>query len=469
MNVSWRHLLVAASACLLLTTGCEDRDPTELEIARLSTDPVVFEDDYGQGIYFQPFFETHYLAASVDSVFAFGELATYGARSLKIEVPATNSALGPYSGGVLTPAVGRDLTDYNALSFWVRSDAPGTALNLVGFGNDNTGTSLYEVSRGGIPLTREWTRFVVPIPDASRLVNERGLFTFSEAAEATFPEGYDIWFDDIRFEKVDGLNLLIAQLANPSSVTRRYFVGSTVGTGGGTSVYNDGGGNFIVNHSARYFDFFSDDEGVAVPTDRGDLRIVGTGEAQVTAKLGDLDVRGSIRLAGYELPRFAGPNPDEPEGDVISLFSDVYSDDVDVSTWKADWEGVSTQLQDIRVDDNPVKMYFDMNYFGIEFVDDPVDAASKTHIHLDVYAVAGTQFEVTLESLTGVDTSETASVFLTSESTPAFTPGGWNSFDIPLEDFDVPENWDWSRVGRLILGASADVQLILLDNVYFYE
>jgi hypothetical protein len=475
VNRYWRQILVLSAVSLLLTAGCEDRDPTELEVGRLSIDPVVFDNAYGDGVYFQPFFETHYLAASIDSVYAYDAsrlggvgFAPDGARSWKINVPPIGSALGPYSGGVLTPAVGRDLTDYNALTFWVRSNAEGAQLNVAGFGNDNTGTSLFETSRGAIPLTREWTYHIVPIPDPSRFINERGLFLFAEAAEEAFPDGYDIWFDEIRFDTVDGIDLLLTQLSGQSSIVRRYFTGMRIAPGGGTSIYTYEGVNLRVDHSARFYDFTVSDPGVASVNEIGDISVTGTGPATITASLLETAARGAIRMEGYPPPTSGPARPTLPASSVISLFSDAY-DDRPVDTWKADWDGVTTVYEEYSVGGDAAKLYYNMNYFGIEFLSRPVNASQMTHFHLDVYAVAGTQFEVKLQSILPGGTELETVVFLNAESTPAFQPGGWSSFEIPLSDFDLPEGWDWSRVSRLILGASADVQLILVDNVYWHK
>ncbi len=159
---------------------------------------MVFDDAYHPDVYFQAFFETHVTAVNTDSVYAYGGLAADGARSLKFNIPPQGSALGLYTGGVLTSGSARDMADFNALTFYARANFPVT-LDVAGFGNDNTGNSLYEAGRNGIALTQDWTFVVVPIPDSSKLLSERGLFTFAESTEDAHPEGYDIWIDEIQY------------------------------------------------------------------------------------------------------------------------------------------------------------------------------------------------------------------------------------------------------------------------------
>jgi hypothetical protein len=490
VNRNWRRVLVLSAVSLALAAGCEDRDPTELDVGRLSTDPVVFEDSYGEGVYFQPFFETHYLAASVDSVFAVdltrpGGLgfAPDGARSWKVEIPAIGSALGPYSGGVLTPAVGRDLADYNALTFWVRTDVDGIMLDVAGFGNDNTGTSGYEASRKvpstllGAPVHREWTYRIVPIPDASRLINERGLFLFGESAEGEaifdpesgetinlYPDGYNIWFDQIEFAHVDGIELFTTRFSG--SAERRYFVGQTVTLGGVFSAYTYPleEENIIVNHSSRYYELASSNNAVAVPTPTSQVRIVGTGQAEITGKLGDVDAVGKVRLASYEPPASGPAAPTLSSDRVISMFSDAY-DDVPVKFWLTDWS--PAQYQEWAVAGDNVKVYYDVtNYFGIDLNNYTIDASDMTHLHLDVYAPVGASLTVKVKGRTG---DEEPSVSLDAASIPAYVPGEWSSLDIPLESFNTSASWSWSNIGLLIIECSPGAQLLLVDNLYWHR
>jgi hypothetical protein len=471
-------VLAMVMPILILGAGCEDRDPMDLDIARANTDRLVFDDAYSPDIYFQPFFETHYTAVTVDSVFAFGDLATYGGRSLKVEIAPAGSALGAFSGGVLTPSGGRDLADYNALTFYVRanvdtlSNGEPISLDTVGFGNDNTGTSRYEVSRSnpfGIPLTRDWTYHIVPIPDASKLISERGLFLFSEGPEPDYPDGHDIWFDEIRFAKVDGL--AVQGSGFTTREVRRYFTGMTVGTGGAVTAFGYEGGQIRLNHSSLYYDLLSSNTSAATTDRWGNVHIIGEGETEITGQLRNVDVSGRVSMATYEPPEVAAESPPHPASDVISLFSEAY-DDVPVDKWKADWEGVTTQVQDFEVAGQQTKMYYDLNWVGIELLDQPVDASQMTHFHLDVYAPAGTQIIVGLESFSaGMATSEGASVTLNATSTPPFVAGSWSCLDIPMADFPTSETWNWGRIGIVSLarGTSAELQLLLVDNIYWHK
>ncbi len=461
-----------AMPILIIGAACSDRDPTGLELARADIDPVVFDDAYGEGVYFQPFFETHYTAVEVDSVHAYNGFAPDGARSLKINVPPQGSALGAYSGGVLTSSAKRDLADYNALTFYARADED-VSLDVVGFGNDNTGTSLYEAGRNGIPLTQDWVFVTVPIPAPSKLIAERGLLTFAEGLEQVppnsgiypYPNGYNIWLDEVRFAKLGNIEIF---RANMRSVNGQYFIGSTVSVDNTSTVFTMDGAFVPINHMPSYFDYTSSNSSVAV-VERGEIKVIGEGQAVITAKLEELDVNGTITVTGNQPPTEAAAPPAIPAEDVISMFSDVYND-VLVDTWRADWGGSLAQLEEYVVAGSNTKMYSSLNFVGITFETSKIDATDMTHFHLDVYAPAGTNFRIKLVSFppqlsAGVQTGD---LILDSNSTPAFNAGAWSSLDIPLSGFQLPDDWDWSQVGQLVL-STTDAQLVLVDNVYWHR
>lgn len=447
--------------------GCGDRDITDLPAAAGNTDPLVFDDAYAADSYFQPFYETHYTGTSIDSVFAYGGYQFNGARSLKFEVPPAGSALGLYLGGVITSSGPRDLTGYNALTFYARAEKP-TTLDAVGFGNDNTGTSKYEAGRssqGALQLTTEWQFFSVPIPNPDRLISERGLLTIAESTEE-HTEGNHIWLDEIKYANLGNIEVWRPAM-DSGGVT--YFTGSTVDVTGAYTIFRIDGAPVIVYHSAHYFDYTSSDESVAV-IEGTDVRVVGQGTAQVTAKLGDVDVVGRIDVNGYNPPSEPAPAPTMPAGDVISMFSDEYGD-VLVDTWRADWgDGMSTQVQDFAVDGDAVKMYTTLNWVGILFESRTIDASEMTHFHLDLFAPAGSNFGIEFITFASGEGAGSTKVTIDENSDPAYAAGQWVSIDIPLDSFEFPAEIEnpLTALGQLVL-SSPDAGLVLVDNVYFHN
>jgi hypothetical protein len=458
-------LTLALFSALTLTVGCGDREVTSLPPARGTIDGLVFDDDYGHDVYFQGFLNTHYTAVTRDSVFAYGGFAFDGARSLKFSVPPAGSALGLYTGGVLTSGGSRDMADFNALTFYARASQP-VLLDLAGFGNDNTGHSLYNAERKNIGLNEDWTFVIVPIPNSSKLISERGLLTFSESTEDAHPEGYDIWLDEIRYTKLDNIEVFRPSMTQAS---QPYFVGSTVGISGTRTIFRIDGGYVPLDHSPGYFDYRTSDSSVAI-VQANEVRVVGAGSASVTATLGNIDVLGTISVTGYEPPVVAATAPTVPAADVISLFSGAYND-VLVDTWRADWGGVTTQVGDFEVAGNNTKMYSALNWVGIDFRTRMVDASQMTHFHLDVYAPDGEEFSV--EFVTFIDADHgagNAKLTFDANTTPAFSAGGWISLDIPLEEFNFPATAvePLASLGQLVL-SSGNAKLVLVDNLYWHK
>jgi len=472
VNLSRRHLLTLTAISLLaLVLGCSDRNPTGLDTARANIDPLVFDDDYSEDVYFQAFSNTHYTAVAMDSVFAYEGFAPDGSRSLKINVPAIGSALGAYAGGVLTSSGSRDLADFNALTFYARA-SEDISMNEAGFGNDNTGNSLYGAGIAGVGLNSEWAFVIIPIPNSSKLIAERGLFTFAEGAQEEYPDGYDIWVDEIRYAKLGNIEVIRPTLPSPT-VPEPYFIGSTVNISGTFTVFRIDGALKIVQHMPGYFDFANSNSSVAAVVGN-EVQIIGEGTTTITASLeftpGDTtEVIGAITVNGYEQPTVAAIPPTLPAEDVISMYSDVYND-VLVDTWRADWGGVTTQVTDVVIAGDNNKQYSSLNWVGIDFQTELIDASDMTHLHMDVYAPEGTSFNVKLVSYPdGSAGAQTQDLVMDDTTTPAFNKLTWCSLDIPLEDFDLPaEGWDWAYLGQMVL-SSANTRLVLVDNIYFHQ
>lgn len=465
VNLTRRHLFALAAISLLIAgIGCSGRDTTGLEEARATVDPVVFDDDFSEDVYPQPFFLTNYVAVQLDSVYAYDGFAPDGARSLKINVAPQNSALGIYSGGVFTSSGLRDLTDFNALTFYARANVP-VSLDIVGFGNDNTGNSLYEAGRGGIPLTSDWTFVIVPIPAPSKLIGERGLFTYAEGREEQYPEGYNIWIDEIKYAN-------LSNIENPRPVmpsgNRQFFVGSTASLAGTRTIFTIDGAFVSVDHSPNYFDFITSDPSVAI-VENSEIMVIGPGSATITAQLEGIDANGRIVLTSDSPPAEPAPNPTVPGSDVISMFSGVYTN-VPVDTWDTQWGGSTAQVQDYAVQGNDTKMYSTLNFVGIEFRNPMINASAMTHFHMDVYAPSGTNFKIKLVSFPSdlPGSIETQDLILDATTTPAFIAGGWSSLEIPLTDFALPAGWDWSNIGQMVL-STTNASLVLVDNIYWHK
>ncbi|MBP6876308.1 MAG: hypothetical protein KBD56_09570 [Candidatus Eisenbacteria bacterium] len=446
--------LVLALALSLLA-GCSERDLSDLPLAPANTDPVVFDDAFGESVDFQAFSGSLLEAIAMDAT-----QARVGTTSLKVTVPGPGGTGGTYAGGAFTCADYRDLSGYDALVFYAKSSVNST-LDVAGFGNDNTGLSLYDAQRAHIPLTTDWALIAIPIPDPSRLTLERGLFFFAEGYENN--QGFTLWFDEIRFVR---MGTILNPRPTMASRTVDTFLGGTVTPEQTRVLFSVNGVDMLVDHSPRYFDFFSSDETV-VQTAGGAITAVGGGTAMITAKLDTVDVAGSITVNVLAPPDEPAPTPTLPSGDVIALFSDAYSL-VPVDTWRASWSS-SGPVDDFAIDGDDVKAYTGLVYAGIEFTTHLIDATGMTHIRLDIWAPVGNVFRVKLVDFgedgiynPPVDQSE---LTFTASSTPAFVAGQWSVLDIPLDQFTLTSR---AHLAQIVI-SSSDARTVFLDNVLFHK
>lgn len=455
MTRGYSKLLYAAAVSTFLTAAGCTRDESHFQPVPPNTDPVVFSDGFAGGVDFQAFLGSDFTALSVDS-----EERFQGAASLKVTVPSPGNPSAGYAGGAFPTNSARDLSGYNALTFWAKASRTAT-LDIAGFGNDNTGTSLYEASWSAIPLTTTWTRFVLPIPLPEKLNSERGLFFFAEGPEQG--AGYELWFDEIRFDRVDTVSDPRPSILSQTVGT---FVGASVNITGARTVFDVGGTDEAVDHSANYMTFFSSADSVAT-VENGTIVVKGGGTATITAKLGDVDAAGAVTLNVTASPTEAAPTPTLAAADVVSLFSNVYSN-ATVDTWSADWD--RADVSDLRIGGNDVKAYTNLLFAGVEFLSAPLDASEMTHFHADLWIPRGTVFRVKLVDFGadgefgGGDDREHELTF-NAGSTPPLDTETWVGLEVPLSAFTGLTTR--GHLAQLIF--SGDSGTVYLDNIYFHK
>ncbi|WP_421948127.1 T9SS type A sorting domain-containing protein [Phaeodactylibacter xiamenensis] len=187
--------------------------------------------------------------------------------------------------------------------------------------------------------------------------------------------------------------------------------------------------------------------------------------ADATYYWDDVIFTGTTTVGGTT-PMTAAPTPTEDPANVISLFSDAYTD-VPVNTFLAVWSNAA--LEDIEIEGNPTKLYTNLDFAGIEMLDDnalDLVAAGMTHLHVDVWTPNATTFRVNMVDFggDGFGGGNDTNFNLPFEN---FTPGQWVSLDIPLTDFMGMNQTD---ISQLVLSAvPAGASTIYLDNLYFYQ
>jgi hypothetical protein len=453
MTVRTSLQLAGATALVVLATmGCA-RHPGLLKPWPLSTDPIVFQDNFTGAVAFEAFGNSKLDALSTDTSEQYE-----GTGCLRVTVPNPG---GGYAGGAFTTARARDLSGYNALTFWAKASRPVT-VDVAGLGNDNTGTSKFEARRNGIPLTTTWTRYVIPIPLPSKLTNERGLFFFAAAPQGG--AGYVAWFDEMKFEKLDAISnprpAMTPQILNS-------FVGATLNVAGTKTTFDVGPTDtVVVGHMPGYFTYTSSDPAVATVAD-GVIRIVGAGSATITAKLDTTLATGAVTLDAAPFTPGLAPTPTVPASNVISLFSNAYTNRP-VDKWSADWD--VADVTDLSIFGDDLKLYTNLVYAGIEFTSHPIDASAMTHFHMDIWVPTGTLFRVKLvdfgaDGVYGGGNDSEHELSFDASSTPPLVNGSWVRLEIPLANFTNLQ----ARAHLAQLVISGDTRTVYVDNVYFHK
>lgn len=448
---------------IFLFIGCK-RDPDLLEPATYPDIPEVFIDGFSAGLNYAAFGGSKVTAFDVDK-----QVKYSGTASMRIEVPDFEDPLGAYAGGAYYTSTGRNLSGYDVLTFWAKSSQPAN-IDVVGIGND-LGLSRNQATITGLAVNTNWKKYYIPIPDPSRWISERGMFFYSEGPEDN--KGYTIWFDEVKFEKVGTIAHPRPAILNEQEQSMVAFVGQTLNIGDTYILYNMPNGiDQRVNVAPSYFSYVSSNESVAKVNENGQISIVGQGSAKVTAKFGSISAKGSISFNVAELPPRA-PIPTVPAQNVISLFSNAYTN-VHVDSWATGWLYSTTQLQEIKIDGDDVKLYTNLNFNGIEFASQTIDATQMTHFHMDIWTpdptTLPTAFKVMLvdfgaNGVYGGGDDKSHELTFTANTNPALRTKQWVQLDVILSAFTGLT----TRKNLAQLVISGDIKTVFVDNVYFYR
>lgn len=447
----------------MLFTSCE-RDPNVLEPASYPDVPEVFIDGFSAGLNYAAFGGSKVTAFDVDN-----DVKYKGTSSMRIEVPDFEDPQGAYAGGAYFTEAGRNLTGYDALTFWAKSSQPAN-IDIVGIGND-LGQSRNLATITGLAVNTNWKKYIIPIPDPSRFSEERGMFFYSEGPENN--RGYTIWFDEVKFEKLGTIAHPRPFILNGQDQNTITTVGQTLNIGDIYVLFNmPDGTDERVNVSPSYFTFTSSDETVATVNQNGQISVLGMGSAKITAAFGSKNAVGSITVNVDELPDPA-PVPTVPAADVISLFSNAYTN-VPIDTWATGWLYSTAVLTELQINGDDVKLYTNLNFNGIEFASQTIDATQMTHFHIDIWTPDPTAppaaFKVLLVDFgaNGVfDGGDDVSheITFTANTNPALATRQWVQLDIPLSAFTGLTTR--AHLAQLVI--SGDLSTVYVDNVYFYK
>jgi hypothetical protein len=148
----------------------------------------------------------------------------------------------------------------------------------------------------------------------------------------------------------------------------------------------------------------------------------------------------------------------------------VYTD-VPVDTWRTVWS--SAVLTDVTIGGDEMKKYSSLDFVGVEFLANLIDATEMDYFHVDVWTPDATTFRVKLvdagdDGTVGTGDDSEHELAFHAGSTPALSTGSWVSLDLPLASFTNLTGR--AHLAQLIFSAlPAGGATVFVDNVYFHK
>ena len=460
-------LIILLSPFFIVQLGCKRELSKDSVLPSFATTADIFTDNFvglGSNFYF-PF------ADAKPDVFSVDLKEGYQSNSsIRIDVPNNTDPTGTYAGAIFrVDGAGRNLTGFDALTFYVKASV-GVKLGDVGYGIDYLGDK-YKASIQNINVGTGWSKVIIPIPDPSKLINERGVFWFSAGTQGTNGSGYALWFDDLKFEKLGTMGNPASKILDGQTSTIKAFVGSTINVTGLSHTYNLTNGQDVkVISAAAYYNFTSSNPTVATVNDRGIVTVLAIGTSEITASIKGLAAKGKL-IIECKGDLLSAPIPTRPQTDVKSIFSDAYNNATQ-SNFTPGFGGSTTLAEILTTSSGKVVQYTNNNYTGIMFVENPIDASSLGFMHIDAYVDnASTTIGIQIRDIgadklintdvnTGNPTGDDKDLRTNLSN---FQTGVWKSFDIPLNGNIANQK---GNLGAIIVTGGPN---FILDNIYFYK
>jgi Secretion system C-terminal sorting domain len=291
------------------------------------------------------------------------------------------------------------------------------------------------------PTTNGWNSFDIPLAQYN-LINLTAVGQFKFVGT---PFGSSVvYFDNVYFWKV----------ANPPTITNFSIPAQVVGATPVTITAP-------TSNSTGAFSYTSSNTSVATIVGNV-ITIVGAGTSTITATQAAAGGFGAGSITAplvvtFGAPLVAAPDPTAASANVISLFSNTYTD-VAGTDWFPNW-GQSTIVSDTSIAGNATKKMVNLNYQGTQFAS-PIDASTMQNLHIDIWTPNCTAFDLYLINIPPLAQVE-QKVTLTPNA------NGWNSFDIPLAQYNLI---NLTAVGQYkFVGTPFGSSIVYFDNVYFWK
>lgn len=161
-------------------------------------------------------------------------------------------------------------------------------------------------------------------------------------------------------------------------------------------------------------------------------------------------------------PTVAATTPTKPATDVISLFSNAYTN-VNVDTWRTSWSNAT--LTDVQIAGNDVKRYTAMDFVGIETTTNRLNVTNMDMFEFDVWTPNSTTLKFKLVDF-GADGAFGGGDDKEHELSITPTLNSWNHIEVPLTNFTGLTTR--ANIAQIIFASQpTGTSVIYLDNVLF--
>ena len=301
---------------------------------------------------------------------------------------------------------------------------------------------------------------------------------------AAFSVGSDIW---------DTVTTLTSVTSMPTDATRFWGIQDLANGNGGTATGDSGTISFVsytipanTNVSVSFdYDVVGFDAGDDVDyevfengTSKGIVNLVvgasgggtsssGTESISITAGTDSVSIKlyvtqnGGSDYAGFDnfkvtsvpacCPIAAAPTPTNDSADVISVYSDAYTDIVGTN-FNPNWGQATVVDQTVKIQGNSTIKYSNLDYQGLSFAGSN-DVSSMEYLHVDIWSKSSTALRLFTISTGPVEVSYTVAVPTT----------GWLSLDIPLSAFGAV---DMADLIQFKFDGNGE---FWMDNLFFYK
>lgn len=300
---------------------------------------------------------------------------------------------------------------------------------------------------------------------------------------AAFSVGSDIW---------DTVTTLTSVTSMPTDATRFWGIQDLANANGGTATGDSGTISFVsytipanTNVSVSFdYDVVGFDAGDDVDyevfengTSKGIVNLVvgasggtsssGTESISITAGTDSVSIKlyvtqnGGSDYAGFDnfkvtsvpacCPIAAAPTPTNDSADVISVYSDAYTDIVGTN-FNPNWGQATVVDQTVKIQGNSTIKYSNLDYQGLSFAGSN-DVSSMEYLHVDIWSKSSTALRLFTISTGPVEVSYTVAVPTT----------GWLSLDIPLSAFGAV---DMADLIQFKFDGNGE---FWMDNLFFYK